>query len=60
MARLLRLVVPCHPHHIIQRGNRREQIFFNNSDYEAYLEFLRDALAVSKAKVWALKFAGTV
>lgn len=60
MARLSRLVVPGHPHHITQRGNRREQVFFNNSDYEAYLDFLRDALAVSKAEVWAQKFAGTV
>ncbi|GJL98332.1 MAG: transposase [Methyloligella sp.] len=53
MARLSRLVVPDHPHHITQRGNRREQVFFSQADYEAYLDFLRDALIVSQAEVWA-------
>ena len=53
MARLPRLVVPGLPHHITQRGNRREQVFFSAADYEAYLDFLRDALSVSNAEVWA-------
>ena len=37
MVRLPRLVVPGLPHHITQRGNRRQQTFFCDEDYEAYL-----------------------
>ena len=40
MARLARLVVPGLPHHITQRGNRRQQTFFNDGDYAAYLELM--------------------
>jgi len=32
MARLARLVIPGLPHHITQRGNRRQQAFFNDGD----------------------------
>lgn len=37
MARLVRVVVPGVPHHVTQRGNRRQETFFNADDYEAYL-----------------------
>ena len=53
MARIARLVVPGLPHHITQRGNRREQVFFEDGDYLAYLDFLRSALAQSNSEVWA-------
>jgi len=33
MARLARVVIPGIPHHVTQRGNRREQTFFNDGDY---------------------------
>ncbi len=33
MARVARLVVPGMPHHVTQRGNRRQQTFFNDGDY---------------------------
>jgi putative transposase len=36
MARLTRLVVPGIPHHVTQRGNRRQRTFFTNDDYCAY------------------------
>ena len=42
MARLARLVVPGMPHHITQRGNRRQQTFFNDGDYAAYLELMAE------------------
>jgi len=32
MARLVRVVVPGYPHHITQRGNRRQQVFFKLSE----------------------------
>ncbi|MDX9701405.1 MAG: transposase [Candidatus Auribacterota bacterium] len=40
MARLARVVAPNYPHHIIQRGNRRQDVFFCDSDKELYLELL--------------------
>ncbi len=42
MARLARVVVPGYPHHVTQRGNRRQQIFFNDDDYRAYRELMAD------------------
>jgi putative transposase len=35
-ARIARLVVPGIPHHVTQRGNRRERTFFDDSDYRLY------------------------
>ena len=37
MARLARVVLPVHPHRITQRGNRRQDVFFCDEDYERYL-----------------------
>lgn len=36
MARLARLVVPDLPHHVTQRGNRKQDVFFDVHDYRAY------------------------
>jgi hypothetical protein len=36
MARITRVVVPGLPHHITQRGNRREPVFFEGDDYRLY------------------------
>jgi hypothetical protein len=33
MARLPRLVIPGHPHHLTPRGNRRAQTFFEEGDW---------------------------
>ena len=33
MARIARVVVPGLPHHVTQRGNRREPVFFGADDY---------------------------
>ena len=43
MARLPRIVLPGIPHHVTQRGNRRERTFFEDGDYELYLDLLADA-----------------
>ena len=40
MARLPRLTVPGYPHHIIQRGNNRQAIFFGPTDYQRLLALL--------------------
>ena len=42
MPRIPRIVVPDYPHHVVQRGNRRQQVFFQDSDYENYLKFLKE------------------
>lgn len=31
MARLARFILPDAPHHVTQRGNRRQQVFFGDS-----------------------------
>ncbi len=43
MARLPRLVIPHHPHHVIQQGNDRQLIFRQPEDYERFLGWLRDS-----------------
>lgn len=40
MARLARLTLPGHPHHIIQRGNNRQAIFASAADYQTMLDLL--------------------
>ena len=42
MARLARVVVPGTPHHVTQRGNRREDVFFSDADRQKYLMLLLD------------------
>lgn len=42
MARMARVIVPEFPHHIIQRGNRRQKVFFNENDYSEYLKLLNN------------------
>ena len=41
MPRLARSVFPDVPHHITQRGNRREDVFFTDDDRLIYLEWLQ-------------------
>jgi putative transposase len=43
MARLARLVVPDLPHHVTQRGNRKQDVFFGAPDYRAYRAFVAEA-----------------
>lgn len=40
MARLARVVVPDVAHHVTQRGNRRQEIFFSDKDYAAYRDLI--------------------
>ena len=53
MARLPRIVLPGIPHHVTQRGNRRERVFFEDGDYELYLDLLSDAAARSGVAIWS-------
>jgi len=42
MARIARVVAEGMPHHITQRGNRRQQTFFSEEDYAAYIELMAE------------------
>ena len=53
MARLPRLVLPGIPHHVTQRGNRRERTFFEGSEYELYLDLLADASKRAGVEIWS-------
>ena len=41
MPRLQRVVIPGCPHHITQRGNRRQRVFVTPEDYEIFGRMLR-------------------
>jgi putative transposase len=53
MARIARVVVPGLPHHITQRGCRRQQIFFSPGDYNYYLKLLSSTKTDAGVAVWA-------
>lgn len=53
MARLARVVVPGLPHHVTQRGNRRQQTFFGEEDYQAYKDLVAKYCGAAGVAVWA-------
>jgi len=53
MARLSRVVIPGVPHHVTQRGNRREPTFFEDGDYQLYLDLLADAARAARVEIWS-------
>jgi hypothetical protein len=53
MARLPRTVVANLPHHVTQRGNRREAIFFEDGDQEIYRDLLAEQTRKAEVEVWA-------
>lgn len=53
MPRAARLVVPGVPHHVTQRGNRRQPTFFGEEDYALYLRLLRFWCRKAETAVWA-------
>lgn len=53
MPRLARVVVPSYPHHVTQRGNRRQPTFFCDDDYEAYLDLMAEWCGECAVEVWA-------
>lgn len=53
MARIARVVIPGIPHHITQRGNRRLETFFAESDYLEYLYLMAEWCNRCKVQIWA-------
>jgi putative transposase len=53
MPRIARIVAAGVPHHVTQRGNRRQQTFFCEEDYKAYLTFMSEWCRKSRVEIWA-------
>lgn len=53
MARMSRIIVPNYPHHVIQRGNRRQQVFFCDDDRIEYLRLIEKYSKLEDVKIWA-------
>ncbi len=54
MARLARVVADGIAHHVTQRGNRRQPVFFGDEDYRACLAFLAEG---GRGYLWQGRFA---
>jgi putative transposase len=56
MARLARVVIPDLPHHVTQRGNGRQKVFFTDEDYRLYRDMLASAASANDVAVlgWCL------
>ena len=53
MARIARIVAPGYPHHITQRGNRRQPTFFCDEDYLVYIDLMAQWCRHYKVAIWA-------
>ncbi|MGH9771246.1 MAG: transposase [Candidatus Acidiferrales bacterium] len=53
MPRLARAVFGQVPHHVTQRGNRRERVFFNDEDRKVYLGWLEAYSKLHKVEILA-------
>lgn len=53
MARTARVVAEGMPHHITQRGNRRQQTFFSDDDYKAYIDLMAQWCGQYAVEIWA-------
>lgn len=47
------MVVPGVPHHVTQRGNRRQRTFFRESDYETYKHLMAEWCRARGVVIWA-------
>ncbi len=53
MVRIARVVVEGMPHHVVQRGNRRQDVFFKKEDRISYLRILKEQSERFGVKYWA-------
>lgn len=53
MPRKARILVPNHPHHIVQRGHNRKVVFLSDGDYQFYLENLKEWKTKLGVKLYA-------
>ncbi len=50
---MARVVAAGLPHHVTQRGNRRQQVFFGDEDYSLYRSLLAENCKAAHVAVWA-------
>ena len=53
MSRIARVVLEGVPYHVTQRGNGKQQVFFDSADYHLYLSLLRHHAQACGLQVWA-------
>ena len=53
MARIARVIAEGMPHHITQRGNRRQQTFFTDEDYNTYIDLMAEWCGKHAVDIWA-------
>jgi len=53
MARIARVVAEHYPHHITQRGNRRQDTFFCDDDYRYYIQLMAEWCDKCGVTIWA-------
>lgn len=53
MSRIARITVPGVPHHVTQRGNRRQPIFVEPDDYALYRDLLAERCKANGVECWA-------
>ncbi len=53
MVRIARVSVLDVPHHVTQRGNRRQNVFFKEEDKIEYLKILKEQCRHFKLSIWA-------
>lgn len=53
MARQARVTLAGIPHHVSQRGNRGEPVFFEKADFESYRAFMAAQCAEHNIEIWA-------
>jgi putative transposase len=52
MARFARIVAANTPHHVTQRGNRRQRTFFSDADYLRYLQLAAEWCEKADVECW--------
>ena len=53
MSRIARVVAEGIPHHVTQRGNGRQAVFFDAQDHAVYMKLLREYSSQYGLRIWA-------
>ncbi|MBF0483255.1 MAG: transposase [Candidatus Omnitrophica bacterium] len=53
MSRIARVEALGYPHHVIQRGNRNQNVFFSDQDKETYLKILKINKDIFGFEIWS-------
>ena len=53
MARIARVIAQGIPHHVTQRGNRRQKTFFCEEDYQEYINLMGEWCRKLTVEIWA-------